>query len=50
MANMAARTIHRTPEQAPYNSVGDFAGMSKKLKGPDFIGPAWFTEGMKDVY
>ena len=50
MANMAARTIHRTPVQAPYQSVGDFAGASKKLKGPDFIGPAWFTEGMKDVY
>ena len=32
---MAARTIHRTPVQSPYQSVGDFAGASKKLKGPD---------------
>jgi len=50
MANMSARTIYRTPTQVPYRSVGDFAGMSKNLKGPDFVGPSWFTEGMKDVY
>jgi hypothetical protein len=50
MANWSARRIQRTPVKAPYESIGGFAGMSKGNSGPDFVGPAWFTEGMKDVY
>lgn len=52
MANMAARIIDRTPEQAEYNFYGGFATTSKsKKKEKDlYIGPSWFTNSMKDVY
>jgi hypothetical protein len=52
MANMAARIIDRTPEQAEYNFYGGFATSSKsKKKEKDlYIGPSWFTNSMKDVY
>ena len=52
MANMAARIIDRTPEQAEYNFYGGFATSTKsKKKEKDlYIGPSWFTNSMKDVY
>jgi len=33
-----------------YNTIGGFAGKMGKSDGPDFNGPAWFTEGIKGVY
>ncbi len=56
MANMAARTIQRTPTQEAYNFYGGFAtgrDAHGKQKDPDekmYYGPSWFTENMKDVY
>ena len=50
MANMSARQIHRTPEKAGYDPVGGWAGKVIGSGGESFIGPAWFTEGMRDVY
>lgn len=51
MANMAARLIASEVKQAPYVSYGGFARMEKgKSDGPDYIGPNWFTEGIKGVY
>jgi hypothetical protein len=52
MANMAARIIDRTPEQAEYTFYGGFAtGTKSKKKEKDmYIGPSWFTNSMKDVY
>jgi len=53
MANMAARIIQRTPEQAAYNFYGGFATGGHKPKGKDekmYSGPSWFSENMKDVY
>jgi hypothetical protein len=56
MANMAARIIDRTPEQAEYNFYGGFAtGANPSKKGKEkqkdlYIGPSWFTNSMKDVY
>lgn len=55
MANMAGRIIDRTPEKADYEFYGGFAFMpnekTKKAKDEDYyVGPAWFTDQMKDVY
>ena len=51
MANMSARKILRTPPPPVYDTVGGFAkGMRGSMDGPEYVGPAWFTEGMKDVY
>jgi len=51
MANMAARTIQRTPVPPTYDTIGGFVGDSqKKLEGPMYMGPQWFTEQMKDIY
>ena len=53
MANMAARTLQRTPEQEAYNFYGGFAtgGHTNKDQNQKmYIGPNWFTENMKDVY
>ena len=53
MANMAARVIQRTPEQAAYNFYGGFATGGHKPKDKDekmYSGPSWFSENMKDVY
>ena len=51
MANMAARLISSEVKQAPYVSYGGFASMeTTKIEGPDFTGPLWFTDGMKNVY
>ena len=51
MANMSARNIRRTPPPPIYDTVGGFAkGMRGGMNGPEYVGPAWFTEGMKDVY
>jgi len=51
MANMSARTMRRTPPPVDYESVGGFVGgLKSKENGPMFMGPAWWTEKMKDVY
>ena len=57
MANMAARTLARTPSQQEYFIYGGFATMggnaidrNNKKKEDMFHGPAWFTDNMKDVY
>ena len=51
MANMSARKILRTPPPRVYDTIGGFAGGVKgKMDGPEYVGPAWFTEGMRDVY
>jgi len=51
MANMAARTIHRTPIPPTYDTIGGFvSGNQEKLEGPMYMGPQWFTEQMKDIY
>jgi len=51
MANMSARKILRTAPPPVYDTIGGFAGGIKgDMSGPEYVGPAWFTEGMKDVY
>ena len=53
MANMAARTINRTPTQAEYQFYGGFATIRDfKDKNEDMYtsGPSWFTDGMSNVY
>ena len=51
MANMAARSISSEVKQAPYVGYGGFATTeTSKSEGPDFTGPAWFTDAMKNVY
>ena len=51
MANMAARTIQRTPVPPTYDTIGGFVGDNQKnLEGPMYMGPQWFTEQMKDIY
>jgi len=52
MANMAARVLQRTPEQADYNFYGGFATGGHKPKTTDklYNGPSWFADNMKDVY
>jgi hypothetical protein len=51
MANMSARNISSEVKQAPYVSYGGFASTETgKSDGPDFSGPLWFTEAMKNVY
>jgi hypothetical protein len=52
MANMAARTIQRTPTQEMYNFYGGFAtgGHYKKNEERMYSGPSWFADNMKDVY
>jgi predicted RNase H-related nuclease YkuK (DUF458 family) len=52
MANMAARTLQRTPEQQAYNFYGGFAtgGHNPKSDEKLYSGPSWFSENMKDVY
>jgi hypothetical protein len=52
MANMAARQIQNQRIQDPYESYGGFSSPTTKKDdtGKMFIGPAWFTEKMGDVY
>tara|TARA_R110000824_G_scaffold44202_3_gene128697 strand:+ start:8219 stop:10186 length:1968 start_codon:yes stop_codon:yes gene_type:complete len=51
MANMSARKILRTPPPRVYDTIGGFAGgVMGKTDGPEYVGPSWFTEGMRDVY
>jgi len=52
MANMAARVLQRTPEQAAYDFYGGFATGGHKPKSTDklYTGPSWFADNMKDVY
>ena len=53
MANMSARILQRTPEQADYQFYGGFATSSHKAADKQenmYTGPSWFSEQMKDVY
>jgi hypothetical protein len=53
MANIAARTLQRKPEQEIYQFYGGFAagGYHQKEQNEKYYsGPSWFTENMKDVY
>lgn len=52
MANMAARVLHRTPEQVDYQFYGGFAtgGFKAKTDTSMYSGPSWFSDNMKDVY
>ena len=53
MANMAARTILRTPTAQAYQFYGGFATMmddDNKPKGDMYTGPSWFVDNMKDIY
>ena len=52
MANMAARTLMRTPEPKTYLSYGGFAqgGGGSKNNLVEYIGPAWFTDSVKNIY
>ena len=53
MANMAARTLQRTPTQAEYQFYGGFATggyETKKTTENLYNGPSWFADNMKDVY
>ena len=52
MANMAARTIDRTPDADTYNFYGGFATVekSKDSTGKLYQGPQWFTDGMNGIY
>jgi len=52
MANMAARVLQRTPEQADYQFYGGFAtgGHNPKTDDKMYTGPSWFSDQMKDVY
>ena len=51
MANMSARSISAEVKQAPYVSYGGFASTeTSKHTGPDYSGPSWFTEAMKNIY
>ena len=52
MANMAARTIARTPEAEIYNFYGGFATIEKDKDrtGKLYQGPQWFTDGMNGIY
>ena len=52
MANMAARILHRTPEQEAYVFYGGFAsgGFKPATDGKMYNGPSWFADGMQDVY
>lgn len=52
MANMAARTIQRTPTQQEYQFYGGFAtgGFMPKTDDKPYSGPSWFVDNMKDVY
>ena len=52
MANMAARTIDRTPDAETYNFYGGFATVekSKDPTGKLYQGPQWFTDGINGIY
>jgi hypothetical protein len=53
MANMAARTLQRTPTPEAYEFYGGFAtGGHVPVKEDEklYTGPSWFSDNMKDVY
>jgi hypothetical protein len=49
MANMAARQERKARIQDSYEIGGGFAALSKSKK-TEFLGPAWFVEGIEGVY
>lgn len=54
MANMAARTMQRTPTKEEYSFYGGFAHGSTRDEKTDnenlYSGPSWFSDHMKNVY
>lgn len=51
MANMSARKTYLKPMRDKPMTTGGFANSGKlDVNGPEFIGPAWFTENMRNVY
>lgn len=53
MANMASRTLQRTPTQEEYQFYGGFATgghVPAKSEEKMYTGPSWFSDSMKDVY
>lgn len=51
MANAVARQLQRIIKKPVYISEGGFAEITlERPTGPDYVGPAWFTEKMRDVY
>jgi hypothetical protein len=52
MANMAARQTRARRIQDDYEIVGGFAEVSQGKKKPqaDFIGPAWITSQLNNLY
>jgi hypothetical protein len=52
MANMAARTLQRTPAVASPQFYGGFATGGHEVKKDEkmYAAPAWFEEQIKDVY
>jgi hypothetical protein len=51
MANMAARTLARTPREPEYKARGGFAnqlarGGRRDAAGPLYVGPDWFSAGV----
>jgi hypothetical protein len=53
MANMAGRTIQRTPTPEEYQFYGGFATgghVPEKSDEKLYTGPSWFSDYMKDVY
>jgi hypothetical protein len=53
MANAVARQLQRLVKPPVYISDGGFAQkmpINEPINGPLFVGPAWFTEKMRDVY
>ena len=48
---VAVTWLSEHPSVTVYDTIGGFVGGLKgDMSGPDYAGPAWFTEGMKDVY
>lgn len=50
MSNMASRLLANAKEPPPYMSYGGFASPGKKNAEVEYIGPAWFTDAMKNIY
>jgi hypothetical protein len=52
IANSVSRGLKSTPQPLNYEPVGGFAGQVKddRVRGPMFVGPAWYVEAMQGVY
>jgi len=50
MANMGARQMRLNPQMRFNPEIGGFIMESTKTKGRKYIGPAWLTERLEDLY